>query len=147
MSSSLARSIVTAAILPVAVTALALLPACGGDDNMDSPATGSGGAASSIKISAADRKEGETLFTTLCVTCHGTSGQGDGPGSAALDPKPRNYTDKAWQASVTDDYLRKIIVLGGAGVGKSPMMPANPQLRDKQGVVQALVERIRTFGK
>jgi hypothetical protein len=107
------------------------------------PSCGGGGPT----VTLADRKEAETLFTNLCVTCHGQSGTGDGPGAVALDPKPRNYTDKAWQASVTDEALREIIVRGGAAVGKSLNMPPNPQLRDKPGVVQALVEKVRSFGK
>ena len=65
----------------------------------------------------------------------------------ALTPKPRNYTDKTWQASVTDDQIRKTIVMGGAAVGKSPVMPAQPQLKEKPEVVAALVQIIRTFGR
>jgi mono/diheme cytochrome c family protein len=29
------------------------------------------------------------------VTCHGAEGKGDGPAAAALNPKPRNFTDVA----------------------------------------------------
>jgi mono/diheme cytochrome c family protein len=87
------------------------------------------------------------LFATTCAMCHGPEGRGDGPASANLNPPPRNYSDKAWQASVADEDLRKIIVEGGVGVGKSPTMPGNPQLRDKPEVVEALVQLIRGFGK
>jgi len=83
----------------------------------------------------------------LCATCHGTDGRGHGPGAAQLNPKPRDYTDKAWQASVTDDQIAKTIVMGGAAVGKSPMMPAQPQLREKPAVVMALVNIVRGFSK
>lgn len=100
---------------------------------------------SDIAQSAA--QEAAALFKSLCSTCHGESGQGDGPGAVTLDPKPRNYTDKAWQATVTDEQIAKTIVLGGAAVGKSALMPPNPQLRDKPLVVSELVRIIRSFAK
>ena len=80
------------------------------------------------------------------MPCHGSSGQGDGPASASLNPKPRKYADKEWQASVTDEYIEKIIKLGGAAVGKSPAMPNNPDLTDP-AVVSALKDIVRGFGK
>lgn len=91
--------------------------------------------------------EAQTTFKTVCATCHGESGLGNGPGAAALNPKPRNYTDKTWQASVTDDQIKQTILMGGAAVGKSPVMPAQPQLKEKPEVVSELVKIIRSFGK
>lgn len=94
-----------------------------------------------------DALEAQQTFHTLCATCHGESGRGDGVAAANLNPKPRNYTDKKWQASVTDDQLRNIILNGGASVGKSAVMPANPQFKNKPGVVDELVKIVRRFGK
>jgi hypothetical protein len=74
------------------------------------------------------------------------TGMGDGPGSAALTPKPRNFHDKDWQASVNDDHIHKIILYGGAAVGRSPMMPGNPDLIAKPEVVKGLVAHIRDLG-
>jgi hypothetical protein len=64
-----------------------------------------------------------------------------------LQTKPRDYTDAAWQASVTDADLEKTILLGGAGVGKSPQMPAQPQLEKQPEVLHALVAIVRGFKK
>lgn len=86
-------------------------------------------------------------YDTLCTTCHGPQGKGDGPGAASLDPKPRDFTDPAWQDSVTDDHLRKVIVKGGPAVGKSPLMPPNPDLEGKPEVVNELVKFIRSLRK
>jgi mono/diheme cytochrome c family protein len=97
--------------------------------------------------SPAARQEAEQIFATRCATCHGPTGAGDGPGSAALDPKPRNFHDAAWQASVDDAHIANIIQYGGAAVGKSPTMPGNPDLTSKPEVVQALVSVIRELGK
>ena len=89
--------------------------------------------------------EAEQIFTQRCSVCHGMNGKGDGPGAAALNPKPRNYTDPKWQASVTDDHIAKTIVEGGAAVGKSPLMVPNADLKDKPEVVKALVAKVRSF--
>ncbi len=91
--------------------------------------------------------EAEEVFTQRCSTCHGTDGKGSGPAAANLNPKPRDYTDSAWQGSVTDDALRTTIVKGGAAVGKSPLMPPNPDLESKPAVVDGLVAKIRSFKK
>ena len=84
-------------------------------------------------------------YNAVCATCHGQSGKGDAPAAANFPVKPRDYSDKEWQASVTDEYLAKAIVEGGAAVGKSPLMPGNPDLKDKPEVVAALVAKIRGF--
>lgn len=92
------------------------------------------------------QQEARALFASFCATCHGTSGRGDGPAAQGLSVRPRDYTDRAWQASMTDAAIAKIIVEGGAAVGKSPLMPASPQLGVKPEVVRELIEHIRGFG-
>ena len=89
--------------------------------------------------------QAETIFKTRCSTCHGMDGKGHGPASITLNPKPRNYTDPAWQKSVTDQHIEEIIVKGGAALGKSPNMLANPDLADKPDVVEALMKKVRSF--
>jgi len=87
----------------------------------------------------------ESVFSTRCATCHGSSGHGDGPAAVALNPKPRNYSDAEWQKSVTDEQIKKTIVEGGAAVGKSPLMTPNPDLAGKTEVLDGLVKIIRGF--
>jgi cytochrome c553 len=99
------------------------------------------------KTGAAAVREASNIFKTVCTACHGENGHGDGPASSTLQPKPRDYTDKAWQASVTDEQITKTILMGGAAVGKSPAMPAQPQLKEQPEVVANLVKMIRDFGK
>ena len=89
----------------------------------------------------------KTTFNGKCVVCHGSVGTGDGPGAAALTPKPRAFADAAWQGSVADEQIAKAIIEGGAAVGKSPNMPPNPELADKPEVVKALVSIVRGFKK
>jgi cytochrome c553 len=107
-------------------------------------ATSSAAVAPSGKIDSATAK---AMYESRCGACHGATGKGDGAGAAALNPKPRNYTDKAWQAAVSDEQIRKTIVYGGAAVGKSPVMPASPDLDSKPEVVDGLVAIVRSFGK
>jgi mono/diheme cytochrome c family protein len=87
--------------------------------------------------------EAKDIFATRCSTCHGPQGKGDGPAGVALNPKPRDFADPAWQKSVTDEHIEKIIVGGGPAVGKSPLMPPNPDLASKPDVVKALTAYIR----
>jgi mono/diheme cytochrome c family protein len=91
--------------------------------------------------------EAKVLFANVCSTCHGMDGTGNGPAAESLNPKPRNYTDQAWQKSVTDDEIKAIIVGGGQSVGKSGMMPPNPALKGRDDVLNELVAIIRGFGK
>ena len=83
------------------------------------------------------------IFSSRCANCHGPEGAGDGPTSAGLNPKPRNFQEPSWQVSVTDAHIQKIIVEGGAAVGLSPLMLANPDLVERPAVVAALVAQIR----
>jgi len=126
--------------------AAATLAACGGSDRAASPGAATAPAvapAATTQISAAARAEAQQIFNTRCFTCHGSLGKGDGPGSPGLVPPPRDLSDPAWQASVTDEHIEKIIKYGGAAVGKSPTMPPNPDLTAKNEVVQALRARVR----
>ena len=41
---------------------------------------------------------GKAQFAAQCVACHGPAGEGNGPASAGLNPKPRNFTKAdAWK--------------------------------------------------
>jgi mono/diheme cytochrome c family protein len=87
------------------------------------------------------------IYRTRCVLCHGETGRGDGAGAMALDPKPRDLGDPAWQAAVTDEYVERIIARGGVAVGKSPSMPPNPDLQGKPEIVRALRQLVRGFAQ
>jgi len=130
------------ALAPLAV--LVLATACGGSMPTPKAPSGSGKSAAPAPVSTAVAK---AQYDSLCLTCHGPSGHGDGPGSAQLDPKPRSLDDPTWQASVTDERIKKAIVFGGAAVGKSPMMPAQPQLKGQDALLDGIVKIVRGFQK
>ncbi len=78
-----------------------------------------------------DPQRGKAKYDALCVICHGANAKGDGPTARSLDPRPRDLTDAKYMAERSDQYLRDIILKGGGGVGKSPLMPPwNSQLND-----------------
>lgn len=83
------------------------------------------------------------IFAERCARCHGPRGRGDGPTGRGLWPRPRDFGDPAWQASVDDDHLRAVIVGGGAPVGLSTHMQANPDLAGSPVLVGELVRIIR----
>jgi mono/diheme cytochrome c family protein len=132
----------------VVLAALALV-ACGKpkpaeEDPGTQPATGTAtaGAGGAVTPNVEKAKE---IFAQRCTPCHGPTGAGDGAASASLTPKPRNFHDKDWQSSVTDQHIETIIKAGGAAVGKSPAMPGNPDLTDP-AVLAGLRSLIRSFG-
>jgi mono/diheme cytochrome c family protein len=103
-----------------------------------------GGGNAAPTLDPATVAKADQIFAQRCTPCHGGEGRGDGSASAALKPKPRNFHDAEWQTSVTDAHIERIIKEGGAAVGKSPVMPGNPDLTDKT-VVTALMSKIRGF--
>jgi len=134
-----------ASIAAGALLAVCVLAGCGGSGGNDRADASSG--SPKVSVTPADRAEADQLFVTRCAACHGTEGTGNGPAAAGLNPKPRNYADRAWQKTVTDAEIEKAIVYGGAAVGKSPVMAANPDLQAKPGVVMALREKVRSFAR
>ncbi|NGP54513.1 cytochrome c [Thioalkalivibrio sp. XN8] len=86
----------------------------------------------SFAAQAADVDAGKAAFQQHCAICHGPTGEADSPTAAALDPQPRVLSDAGWQASVDDEYLRKVIREGGPAVGLSPLMVAQRGLSDKE---------------
>jgi mono/diheme cytochrome c family protein len=97
-------------------------------------------------VSAADMAAAKTNYDTFCVKCHGPGGKGDGPAAATLSTSPRNFTDCAAMAKISDDTMFNVIKNGGAANGLSKDMQAwssgfeDPEMHD-------LVVYIRTFCK
>jgi len=145
------RSKTVASVL--VLVAFAVIQGCSSSEPANNAAGSKGkaakskAAASASGIPASAVAEAKSIYSTRCATCHGATGRGDGPGSTNLDPKPRDYSNAEWQKSVTDEDIEKTIVYGGAAVGKSPVMVANPDLSNKPDVVKGLREMVRSFGK
>jgi mono/diheme cytochrome c family protein len=93
---------------------------------------------------AADPARGATHYATLCASCHGVRGAGDGPAGQGLDPKPRRHDDGAYMNALSNEHLFQVIKEGGAAVGKSPLMaPWGGALSDDQ--IRDVVAFVRTL--
>ncbi len=93
-----------------------------------------------------DAAKGAAPYKTFCFSCHGEKGDGNGPAGAALNPKPRAFTDKAYMTGLTDENLLKVITEGGAAVGKSPLMaPWKGTLKDQE--IKDVAAYVRAFAK
>lgn len=96
---------------------------------------------------------GASDFKLLCSSCHGDKGKGDGPVSAALDPKPANFTDPNFLSRLNDAYVKAVIKLGKTAAmeksagGYTPLaMPAfSNKLSD--GQVSSLIAYVRAIQK
>ena len=102
-------------------------------------------AAAAAKKKRENARSAKEVFTSYCHTCHGLKGKGDGIAGLSLNPRPRNWTDEKWQASVTDEKILKVIFEGGQANGLSGNMAPNPFHRDNEDVQKELVNIVRSF--
>ncbi|MBL8634186.1 MAG: cytochrome c [Myxococcales bacterium] len=99
-------------------------------------------------VSAEAKAAGATLYSELCVRCHGVSGWGDGPEAlASRKVRVQDLGDPVWQSNVSNDRLRAVILRGGPGVRKSPVMPAFPQLAKNKDELDGLVAYVRSLSR
>ncbi len=87
-----------------------------------------------------------------CMSCHGVEGAGDGPASAALQPKPANFQKGDYRIDTTGDGkagtaedLYNIITHGAQKYGGSMMMVGRADLSEENR--RALVAYIQSLKK
>jgi len=90
--------------------------------------------------------KGKELYTKHCGGCHGPGGKGDGPAAAAINPKPTDFTNKAYMAGLKDQYLFDLIQKGGAAVGKSPLIPPFGS-KLKEGEIRDVIAYVKSLAK
>jgi mono/diheme cytochrome c family protein len=76
-------------------------------------------------------REGKVLYENNCVTCHGTSGRGDGPASRGMNPAPADLTAAIRLPIASDAYLDWTISEGGIPV-QSAMPPYKTALSNDE---------------
>lgn len=84
-------------------------------------------------------EKGKQSFVTICSSCHGTEGKGDGPAGVALNPKPRNFhVAEGWKNGRKVAEMYKTLQAGLGGV-----MPAYDYLPADERI--AIISYVRTF--
>ncbi len=83
----------------------------------------------SAASAAGDAAAGKKTYDTLCITCHGPSGKGDGPAGPALTPPPRDFSVGAFKFDAdkdgkpgTDADLLMVVKQGAGAFGGNPAM-------------------------
>lgn len=102
--------------------------------------------AAGAEVKLGDAAKGKAIYDMYCFTCHGATGKGDGIAAAALNPKPRDFTDKKIMDTISNEMMIKVIAQGGVSVGKSPMMTAwGAVLKEDQ--IKDVAAYVRTMAK
>ena len=86
---------------------------------MPSLADDSGAKGSPSAVFPASTVRGEVVYRKACLACHGENGDGNGPGAAPLNPKPRDFTKGLYKfhstsmgERPTDEDLLRVITNG-----------------------------------
>jgi mono/diheme cytochrome c family protein len=80
---------------------------------------------------------GKKIFSSYCVACHGTGGEGNGPAATGLNPSPANLTLPRVQNQSDGAIFWKI------STGRNGMAPYKESLSARQR--WALVDFIRSL--
>jgi mono/diheme cytochrome c family protein len=67
--------------------------------------------------------QGKRIFYQQCVWCHADATPAGPSNRSNLTPVPPLLNDGATLNAETDEYLQKMVTLGGTAMGKSAMMP------------------------
>ncbi len=71
---------------------------------------------------SADAAKGAQIYQLYCVTCHGVTGDGQGPVGKTLDPPPRDFTKGDFKYGSSDKDVFEVISNGAASKGGTPLM-------------------------
>ena len=113
----------------------------GADDHSsttEEPAAENGGGSEpTMEVGAA---LGQTVYAQRCALCHGEGGKGDGPAGRALDPPPRDHTDKEYMDTLSDEELHEVIA-----EGKGAMPPHKEILSEDE--LTSVIMFVRTLSQ
>ncbi len=102
------------------------------------------GLSNPVENDEASLDRGAEQYSTLCASCHGDGGMGDGPAGASLDPAPAPVAHTSQMLG--DDLLFWRISEGGVGEPFSSTMPAWKDSLD-EGARWDLINYMRALGQ
>jgi mono/diheme cytochrome c family protein len=100
--------------------------------------------------------EGAALFKTLCASCHGIDGRGDGPAAEAMQPRPTDLTKSTLNLAELMRVIDGRRTVRAHGDGSMPvwgrefkeaMAGSGRENRDSLRQVQMLAEHVRSLEK
>lgn len=77
------------------------------------------GGALATPVPGQEKRDGAAVFRAHCAQCHGARADGNGILASRYTPRPSNLLE----SKRSDEYRLQIITLGGANLGRSPVMP------------------------
>ena len=86
--------------------------------------------------------EGELLYRANCSSCHGITGEGDGPAAGNMEPPPQNLAER--QTNLSDAYLYWRISEGGLMDPFNSLMPGWKGLMSEEKI-WLVITYIRTL--
>ena len=133
--------------LAVAITALPSSCKRSAPESENAPPPNTFSVESAPTVSAESLAAARTVYASRCAMCHGPAGRGDGPMARALTVRPQDLSDRLWQSNRSNQRLGLVIVSGGPAIGKSPLMPGQPDLAAQPATVDGLVAILRGFAR
>ena len=103
-------------------------------------------AAAGAGADSGDPERGAEIYGLACASCHGPSGQGDGPVGRSLDPPIAALSADSYRLDAdgdgrpgTRDDLRLVLLNGAPAYGGSRLMGAYPRLAEEPGELANLL--------
>lgn len=94
-----------------------------------------------VPAAAAEPSSGEAVYETLCRSCHGPYGRGDGPLADALERRPPDFTAADWIGGRSD-----AAIVQGLRSGHAPMAVGAVLEEEALREAVAFVRRLSTPG-
>lgn len=84
-------------------------------------------------------KLGKKIYSSMCWTCHGVDGKGEGPAGVSLNPKPADFTNLKFQNQTDGAIYWKLTT------GKGTMISYESTLTEQQ--LWSVTNYLRTLKK
>jgi mono/diheme cytochrome c family protein len=92
-----------------------------------------------IKATNTSIQKGKEIYEKKCALCHGIKGEGKGPNSVGLNPKPANFRDSHGEKMTDGEHFWKITT----GRGQMPSFEKDLTVEERWHVINY----INTFSK